>query len=65
MLCFMWPSVTGGGLGYSWTMRAHPYVVFHVSKCYWWWWLSEFLVCIIKLNYKKPSNTWIMCLQPM
>ena len=22
MLCFMWPNVTGGGLGYSWTMRA-------------------------------------------
>ena len=35
MLCFMCPSVTGVGFGYSWTMRAHPYVVFHVSKCYW------------------------------
>ena len=30
MLCFMCPSVTGVGFGYSWTMRAHPYVVFHV-----------------------------------
>ena len=62
MLCFMCPTVTGVGFGYSWTMRAHRYV-FHVSKCYWWWWLAEFLVCIIKLNYKKP--TWIMCLHPM
>ena len=34
MLCFMCPSVSGVGFGYIWTMRAHPYVVFHVSKCY-------------------------------
>ena len=41
MLCFMCPSVTGVGFGYSWTMRAHPYVVFHVSKCYWgWFWIQ-------------------------
>ena len=39
MLCFMCPSVTGGG----------DY--------------SEFLVCIIKLNYKKPI--WLMCVHPM
>ena len=62
MLCFMCPTVTGDGFRYSWTMRAHRYVI-HVSKCYCWWWLAEFLVCIIKLNYKKP--TWIMCLHPM
>ena len=38
MLCFMYPTVTGVGFRYSWTMRTHPYVVFHVVKCYWWWW---------------------------
>ena len=37
MLCFMYPTVTGVGFRYSWTMRTHPYVVFHVVKCYWWW----------------------------
>ena len=32
MLCFMCPTVTAVGFGYSWTMRTHRYVI-HVSKC--------------------------------
>ena len=37
-------------------MRAHPYVVFHVAKCYWWWsW--------IQLDYESTSVCCVSCVQ--
>ena len=35
-------------------MREHPYVVFHVAKCYWWWsW--------IKLDNESTSVCCVSC----
>ena len=56
MLCFMYPTVTGVGFRYSWTMRTHRYVVFHVAKCYWWWsW--------IQLDNENTSVCCVSCVQ--